>query len=234
MRSIRRRLPPAMSLPAWGGGVAFSPDQISGLVLWCEADNITGVSDTAQFTPWPDISGSSHDLAQVANADYRPTYHLNVQNGLPIVRFDGISQFMRVNYTQSQPLTVFVAADLTDIADTISVHDGYATGNTLRLYRSGANLSMYAGTGIALGAMPSGWHVITTGWSGTSSYGQIDNGAAQTGNAGTGTPSGLSIATYGALGAYANMDCGAVLIYNGLLSAGDVALVAAYLVDKWV
>lgn len=70
-----------------------SPDQIAGLTGWFRASAITGLADGNPVGTWPN-DGSGVDATQGTAAN-KPTYKTNQLNGLPIVRFDGVDDFMK-------------------------------------------------------------------------------------------------------------------------------------------
>lgn len=72
------------------------PSALSGLVAWHDANAIAGVSAEEGITTWADLSGNGHNLTQSTEAD-RPLYETNVLNGLPGVKFNGSSQFMKAS-----------------------------------------------------------------------------------------------------------------------------------------
>ncbi len=77
------------------GGAEFSPDDIEGLLLWLDADAITGLNHLDPVVTWEDQSGNGNDATQ-ALAVRQPQYQTNVVNGLPAVWFNG-GDFMAGN-----------------------------------------------------------------------------------------------------------------------------------------
>ncbi len=61
--------------------------------LWLRTDSLSGLSDNDNVSDWPDFSGNNNDFSQINAAD-QPLYKTSVINGKPVVRFDGISDFM--------------------------------------------------------------------------------------------------------------------------------------------
>jgi fibronectin-binding autotransporter adhesin len=61
---------------------------VSGAALWLRADAIAGLVDGQAVTNWTDQSGNGRNATQAA-ATNQPMFKANVQNGLPVVRFDG-------------------------------------------------------------------------------------------------------------------------------------------------
>lgn len=59
--------------------------------LWLDANDISGLNNGDELTgSWPDRSGNGHDASQ-SDASYLPLYINPGINGMPAVRFDGIS-----------------------------------------------------------------------------------------------------------------------------------------------
>jgi hypothetical protein len=75
---------------AHGGGAGVVG---SGAKVWLKADAITPVSDGTALSSWPDSSSSGNNAVQATGAD-QPLYKTAVQNGLPIVRFNGTTDLM--------------------------------------------------------------------------------------------------------------------------------------------
>jgi hypothetical protein len=65
-----------------------APTDIANCELWLKADGIGGLSDGDPVGTWADSSGNGRDATQ-GTAGAKPTYKTGIQNGLPIVRFDG-------------------------------------------------------------------------------------------------------------------------------------------------
>jgi hypothetical protein len=105
----------------------FRPSDLPGLVGWYKsygAGNLytdagmttEAVNDGDLIWTWRDLSGLGHPLVQ-ATAAKRPILKLNIRNGNPVVRFDGVSTFMKTTYTLAQPHTRFFALDSTNAAN---------------------------------------------------------------------------------------------------------------------
>lgn len=63
------------------------PSAISGLVLWLDADAITGLSDGDTVTTWADQSGLGNDYTN-PGPTAAVTYETNVLNGRPVVKME--------------------------------------------------------------------------------------------------------------------------------------------------
>lgn len=71
-----------------------------GLVLWLKADAITGLADTDPVASWVDSSGNNNTATQ-GTAGARPVFRTGMVNGLPVVRFDGVDDFLESPYSAS-------------------------------------------------------------------------------------------------------------------------------------
>ena len=71
-----------------------SPTQIDGLKAWYDASTLTGSSGTA-VSSWLDQSGNDAHMYQSTSAA-QPTVQTGVLNGKPIVRFDGVDDFLNM------------------------------------------------------------------------------------------------------------------------------------------
>ncbi|MEZ4743289.1 MAG: hypothetical protein R3B45_12730 [Bdellovibrionota bacterium] len=64
--------------------------------IWFKADAISGISDGSVVTKWADSSGNGYDSFASASTK-APIYKENQLNGLPVVRFDGVDDFLATN-----------------------------------------------------------------------------------------------------------------------------------------
>lgn len=89
---------------------AQPPLPTTGLGLWLSAD--TGVAlSGAYVTQWADLSGNGRNASQSAGSA-QPTRVPNAINGLPVVRFDGASDFLDFNYSINglSGMTIFLVS----------------------------------------------------------------------------------------------------------------------------
>jgi hypothetical protein len=223
-----------------GGG--FSPSQIAGLALWLRAD--LGVyQDTGLTTPavadgdpvggWQDQSGTGNHALQ-ATAGKRPLLKLAIQNGQPVLRFDATNDFLQATLvsTLTQPYTGFLVCKTTNVGRGDAFYDGPAAVNNL-VDSDGLHYRLISGGSITGPAMDTAFHVCTTLWNGAASALRID-GAETDGNPGAPNLSKLTLGIRGDLSSNPlGGDIGEVLFYTGALSAGNMALVEAYLKARW-
>lgn len=95
------------------GFTLYTPASVAGLVVWLQADAISGLTDTATISVWNDSSGQSNNAFQ-ATAANRPLYRNTAgSNGMPWVEFQSanlqyldLAEFM----TFTDPTVIIVGA----------------------------------------------------------------------------------------------------------------------------
>lgn len=83
----------ACMLFGWGTSTSQALTMPStGLKLWLKADAITNLVDGNSVSNWPDSSGKGYNAANAGALC--PTFRTGVLNGKPVVRFDGIDDYL--------------------------------------------------------------------------------------------------------------------------------------------
>ena len=86
----------------------FTPKDVPGLKLWVNGDNVIkdGSNYVSQLT---DLSNNSFHLVQTTQIN-KPLWVDNQFNGYPIIKFDGINDFLQVIFGETfyQPQTFFI------------------------------------------------------------------------------------------------------------------------------
>jgi hypothetical protein len=142
--SLVRRF--GLTLPSLAPGAVDSPDDISGLVLWLDADDSSTLSlSGSNVTQWDDKSGSANHAVQATSAQ-QPVLVTAEQNGRDVLRFTptGVNSDDHVRTGSS-------------------VWTGNATRTMVCVYRdSRSPKTLYKGTvaGASDGPDPGGWFVI--------------------------------------------------------------------------
>lgn len=215
-----------------GGLSTFNKNSVPGLRFWVKSD--AGITKDAGnlVSNWNDQSDSGWHLAQ-ATAGSKPLYVDNVINGLPVIRFDGSSDYMNnVSLAINQPSTTFMVGNyiVVDATEDISMSCGT---NSIVMNTAGGKFDTYAGTHIGTYVADTNKHIWIAVHNGASSK-IITDQTTTTGNAGTANMAQIMIGWYTAGGAYyANINIGEILIYNSALSSTNMATVSAYLNNKW-
>lgn len=211
---------------------AFTPSSITGLVGWWKADAGTSTTtDGVAISSWADQSASGATLAQATVAS-RPVYKTAIQNGRPVVRFDGINDFLSASVAVA-PKTVIVVAKYAAAAFTEL--NGLVTDTT-------TSLILVGGGGTATVFFdPSGI--------GAPDAAYWFNGATRALNNATGPMNAFAVcsitsAMWGSVTTQLgqdrgnttriwNGDIGEVLMYDTVLSAANRQAVESYLKTRW-
>ena len=231
-------------------GADWLPSDLAGLILWVDFSDATTLFTDAGVTPVSgdgdaiyqanDKSGVGNHLVQATVAK-RPTYKVNIQNSLSIGRCDG-GDAMQVIFAgaSAQPQTIFtVHYDRAAEGTSHNIYNGIASGNRHQFYAKISDTpdgwQMYAGSALAGGTMTkNAWVITAATWNGASSALRVNAANIMSGDIGAHTLTGLTLAaTYTGAAGYTDGDYGAVLVYEGALSAANITTVESYLNNKW-
>jgi hypothetical protein len=222
---------------------ARQPDDIAGLQGWWKADALS-LSDGDPVATWTDSSGEGNDAAGVGGA--RPLFKTAIQNGLPVVRWDGVDDVMVLPtnaFTALTQATVFlvirtdtdtpVGEDKTGLWEFGSsadfTHYPFTDGN---IYEAcGSTVRKSTGNPALNLATTFRVYCVTSASGAWTSY--LDN--VQHFTTGVNTVGFPSVVEFGHSGGiyFCDGDWGECLIYDSALSAGDRTAVYDHLVDKW-
>jgi hypothetical protein len=184
--------------------------------------------------------------SQAANM---PTWKANIQNGLPAVRFDGVSSYMtndepfssaaQPSLSPVQPMTIVMVFRDNSANGTQVFLDSFPLGGNSELERYSGPFTIYAGAGQSAGAgapADSQWHIWMNLFNGGSSKYKIDSGplTSYPSNPGGGQPiSRFVLGLYPNSSTYfAGMDVGEVICLTGDQTA-NAAAIFNYLDARW-
>jgi hypothetical protein len=111
-------LPLLIALLSCGIAASLVAQPTDGLVLWLKADEGITASTEGKLSNWADVSGVGNNASQ-GTAAAQPLLLQNQLNGKPVIRFDGIDDFLQLppgtaanqtlsNFTQGMTLFVVV------------------------------------------------------------------------------------------------------------------------------
>lgn len=226
-----------VGLPIYGDLPPFSPLNVAGLVMWFDADDLgTITKDGSDFvSQWDDKSSSSVNLA--SSGSQNPLWVDGVQNGKPVIRFDGSDDFLEnlVSPTWTQPNTLFIVTT-TGSTDTDGIWDG-GTPNRNLLNRQGTNTyRVFAGAGALGGTANTNMQIFRALFNNTQSELDLDGVPIFTGqNADSQSMKNPIVGAVDSSGhtGFANIDVCEILFYNAALSEDDKTALLNYLNDKW-
>jgi hypothetical protein len=210
---------------------AFVPTDIAGLQLWLKADSLS-LNDADPVTTWADQSGNGRDAGQAVAAN-KPIYKVNIVNGKPVVRFDGVNDVM-TTAASFGVRTIFYAVTYTS---------GVIWGSSLDLTYFGVNVAthyLYMGPGgggvTTVGDEPGAWHIWTGKYSSGAGQGiiRLDGTQAGTGTHEADTATGTTFIGNRELADLPLAgDLAELIGYSGYLSDANCLSVERYLGTKY-
>jgi hypothetical protein len=239
------------------GGGGFSPSDIAGLALWLKADG-TLWQDSGRTTPassdadpvgaWDDASGNDDHYTQ-ATAGSRPAFKTGIVNGLPVVRFDGASDYLAgPNHLSAlTAATAFVvvkidndppgAADQSGLWDMDAASDAahypFTDGNVYDGWGSTARKSTGNPT-LSLSAAFRVYGVVSASGAWTSYVDGTQHYTTGTNTVGFGTAPEFGRSFNGAATYYyLDGDVAEVIVYDSALGTTDRQSVEGYLATKY-
>ena len=240
------------------GGVAaaFDPKSISGLFIWLKADAGVTADGSNAVSAWADQSGSGNNFAQ-STSTAKPTLTANAQNNKPAIVFDGTSDHMISGSMTFGEWSMFAVVSKNWQTATYSGlwRHGFVSNAGRGFFTSAsANFDWQAsefiavGNGYIAGQKPliagphsnptNGSYQLVSAGVGTSSFLRRNSSSVArfTNNfAGTSASAVFAIGTFDALYA-TDFWVGGIaelLMYNSVLSAGNISKVEDYLKAKW-
>lgn len=234
-----------------GGASAFSPSDVPGLSAWYDGSLAATMFTTSAGSTnvsangdrvgrWEDRSGNARNALQ-ATADNRGTYVTGALNGLSVVRFDGVSDFLQTAAFTAipQPTTIFIVCKYTNqVAQFMcdGIVDGperqfimvnNAGNNMVRIGTDGAFFEPFA-------TIYDTYQLIAAEYNVASSQAWQNGGTAQAGTVANEPLSGITLAARLSGTFIGNCDIAEYLLYSAELSAANFTAVRNYLNAKWV
>lgn len=231
-----------LSAAAAGGSVRrrWAPSALGSTALkfWVDANASSTITETSgAVSTWADRSGNSRDLTQ-SSSGARPVLTSNVQNGLPIVRFDGSNDYMVTasSGVTAQPYTwawIFKPSETANFRRIVG--SGNDNGNVDIMGGGAAKYQMWAGTGAQnLGSVTTAFTILVASFDGGSSnFRQNGSATASNLNPSTGYPTSLRLAASFVPDGFLSCDFGEVLFIGGAVTTADKQSIEGYLAHKW-
>jgi len=227
------------------------PTEISGLQLWLRADSNVTLNGTT-VNSWNDCSGNGNNVIQTG-ASPQPNLIYNAIKGLPVVRFDGVDDFLDGGKLMCQVglsgSTIFLICKKTS-GDGIFIGKFIAAGSSTRWwlnYYNGQLLSNYNGnTNCGVNRSSGTFEQLSVVWDRTNYLNKLYANGSIIGNwvLNTGNPNnnynfliGAGANVTGTIpplsGTYLNGDIAEVVIYNRALNENERKKVELYLRNKY-
>lgn len=202
-------------------------------LAWYDASQETGYADGAAMTALVDFSGTGNGLAGTA------TYKANIQNGLPVFRFNGTSNLMTKVFTLNQPCWRFILFKLVAAngGAQAGIADGGAGAQCLLYFPAGgsAPLQTYAGVvqdvSAAYGTATFERSVVA--YNGGSTKVAKGASAITTVSPGALGMGGVTLGGRADSAGFGQSDIGEVIVGSGTLTDLQITDTMAYLKTKW-
>lgn len=190
-------------------------------------------NDGENVSTWDDETGHGHDLT----AGTTPTFKIDIINGNPVVRFDGVDDFLEVVFnTISQPVHYFVVFKFNSTSSFDSIYDAENSGDGRQKFGldDGPNNYRMEGNTVLDGGTPdtSSFHIGSQLFNSTNSEMRIDGSTIASGDAGMDGQDGFTVGADRDKGGHGEVDIGEMLVYP-YDKSGIQADVETYLSDKW-
>ncbi len=220
------------------------PTLLAGYVV--DWDAATGVYKDAGTTPainndtvqqWNKAGGSGGGNLAQGGATARPVYKTNQLNGLPILRFDGVNDYMAASFTLAQPCTTCMVFQQLAVGAG-GAHDSLLNGTAAEagFYQQTGVPSqkayVYAGATLADSVSQygtAGFVSLIVQLNGASSLFSINGTTKASGNAGSATPGGVTVAAKNDGTRTTQIDVARVIVYPTALNSTDLATLNAYI-----
>jgi hypothetical protein len=217
------------------------PTSISGLKLWLKADALA-LSDGTAVSSWTDSSGLGNHATQATGAN-QPILKTSILGGKPVIRFDGANDYLQTATFSSSlsSSTIFAVGKVGTADQTQFVFDGIdSTHRNAVLHYStfeggaGANkLDQFAGTEV-FGTSTNGvFAEISAVFNGASSATYIDGSLVISGDVGSQSLSGLTVAARYTAANFLAGDLAEIIVYDSALSTANRKNVEQYLASKY-
>ena len=219
---------------------SFDPTTVSGLVVWLDASQLTGLSDTDPVASWPNLITTDSEAFAQASGGNQPLYRTGIQNGLPGVRFDGTNDHLDGTVSRTlKPVTIVAAVrgidyDLQFIVGNVSGNNALilrSNGQKFQLDREGST-TFATNTTALTNDTP---YLVDVTYSGADAFAWgLDGSADGSGSSAQGiaaAPICIGARDSGSL--FFNGYIHEILIWDNVIASGDLAAVRDSLLAKW-
>ena len=244
MPTLKEKFVVVLNKPGQAVAPTFSPADIENGLVWLDAsDSDTLFQDDAGTTPadtdahvvgrWENKFADQYHFTQATTAN-KPLLKLAIQNSLPVIRFDGVNDYMTNAFGSTITQPISVAMVFNHKANTNSyVFDGIDT-NRVALFDSSANHSVFAGVSLNYAqTLPTGFNQLVIEYNSANSFARKNGTEVASGNAGAIGVAGFTLASRFSLLAYANLDLCEFIVKDGQFTAPELSNIETYLTDKW-
>ncbi len=209
-------------------GPPGGPGDIADLMMWLQADAITGLNDGDPVSSWSDLSGSCNPATQ-GTASKQPAYRVNQVNGLPAVVFDATDDGMSTTANPGTATTIVAVYASRAGASGKMLNGGFSffMGPYVSFYRN-FTFAYVTGPGVTSGR----WVIHTLRQSSSSAEMHFD-GALIGSTGSVSNPGSILLAKQGTYGEQLDGSIAEVLVYNRTLTDTELGDVHNFLSTKY-
>jgi len=196
------------------------------------ADELTA-SDGDSISTWPDETGNGFDLT----GGTEPTYIASGINGNPVVRFNGVNQFLQTDWSAiSQPNHIFIVFQILTLETGTenNIYDVFDSSNRHVFVQDSVSggWTLFSGINLRGGTADSDPHIHSHLFNGSNTQLRQDGADVFSGDSGSQSMAGLTLGARFDGGNAVNVDVGEILVYpqNKTTVQTDVE---SYLSNKW-
>lgn len=212
----------------------FSPDDVSGLILWLDASEGITKDGSSQVSAWADQSSAGNNLSAAGS---KPIWTASELNGLPAVVFSGSTSLSKATWAGgsiAQPFYVFAVMTFGQNTASQYTWDGGGSSDRFYFYTNADSRIAACGTELTMTANPADNYYYVTFFVNTSSSDQRRNGVSQnSGNMGSGSWNGITLATRYSEEAYNDPKFCEFLVYDNNVGTSNRDEIETYLADKY-
>jgi len=220
----------------------FTPPDIGNIILWLDAAEGIGFGTGSNVASWADQSSNGNDVAQGTGAN-QPLLVTPGGGVLPLIRFDGVTEFMDrgayINGILTQPICFFFVAKLNVVGAGDFLFDSFDNGvpnNRIAILNDSlGNWGLFAMTVVPFEAQDTAKHVFVAVFDFAASRFYIDGGASvpSFGDPGTNNMDGITIAVdFLNIANFVDADVMEITLFDKLLTNAEINRVGQFLADK--
>ena len=226
------------AIPAtWTKQVSSTPPTVAGLKLHLDSSDASTITKDGSnlVSAWNDKSGQANHVVQ-ATGSKQPLWVDRLQDTLPIIRFDGTDDFLKIASWSGGALATSTSYMVfkPDVAGTQTWFDSAINRTVWGGGGGSVPFQIYAGAVLASSVYVADGETIYCQIvsNGASSIIRRDGITIATGNAGSQSFNGIYLGS-GQNTAYSEVDVAELLVYEGTHSTSDRDAIEAYLKKKW-
>ena len=221
----------------WTKQVSSTPPTVAGLTLHLDSSDASTITKDGSnlVSAWNDKSGQANHITQ-ATGSKQPLWVDRVQDTLPIIRFDGTDDFLKIASWSGGALATSTSYMVfkPDVAGTQTWFDSAINRTSWHGGGGSVPFQLYSGAVLASSVYVADGETIYCQIvsNGASSIIRRDGITIATGNAGSQSFNGIYLGS-GQNTGYSEVDVAELLVYEGTHSTSDRDVIEAYLKKKW-